>query len=336
MAIKTTREALNEALRQEMERDDRVFVMGEDIAGGMGAPGEQDAWGGVFGVTKGLLAQFGRRRVVDTPISETAFLGLGIGAANAGLRPVVEVMFVDFFGVCFDQVLNNMAKLRYMYGGQASTPITVRTSYGAGFGAAAQHSQTLYPIFAHIPGIKVVVPSSPFDAKGLLLAAIRDPDPVIVFEHKGLYDARGEVPDEAYTVPFGEAAVLEEGDDLCIVALGRMVETARAAAAALRADGIGVCLIDPRTISPLDHDTILDAVRHCGRLVVVDEAGPVCGTASEIAALVACTCPEVLRAPIARVTPPHTPVPFSPVLEAAYLPDVAQILAAARQTLARR
>lgn len=271
--------------------------------------------------------------MVDTPISETAFPGLGVGAANAGLRPVVEVMFVDFFGVCFDQVLNSMAKFRYMYGGKASTPITVRTTYGAGFGAAARHSQALYPIFAHIPGIKVVIPSNPYDAKGLLLTAIRDPDPVLFFEHKGMYDDRGEVPDESYTLPFGEAAVVLEGDEVCIVALGRMVNIARQAAEQLRADGVSVSVIDPRTISPLDTDTILDAVKDCGRLVIVDEAGPLCGTASEIASLVATNCPEAVRAPVVKVTPPHAPVPFSPALETAYLPDATQVIAAVRKTM---
>jgi pyruvate/2-oxoglutarate/acetoin dehydrogenase E1 component len=334
MALKTMRDAIKDALIHEMERDSRVFVMGEDIAGGMGAPGEQDAWGGVFGVTKGLLARFGRKRVVDTPISETAFLGLGIGAANAGLRPVIEIMFVDFFGVCFDQVLNNMAKFRYMYGGQATTPITVRTTYGAGFGAAAQHSQALYPIFAHIPGLKVALPSNPYDAKGLLITAIRDDDPVLFFEHKGLYDEQGDVPDGAFTVPFGEAAVLAEGPDCCVVALGRMVGLARAATETLLRDGIRVTLLDPRTIAPLDRETILDAVRACGRLVVVDEAGPVCGTAAEIAALVATTCPATLRAPVVTVTPPHTPVPFSPELEKRYLPTADDVVAAVRRTLA--
>jgi len=335
MTIKSTREAIKAALIAEMERDSREFVIGEDIAGGMGAPGEQDGWGGVFGVTKGLLGRFGRERVIDTPISETAILGLGIGAANAGLRPVVEIMFVDFFGVCFDQVLNNMAKFRYMYGGQASTPITVRTTYGAGFGAAAQHSQTLYSLFAHIPGIKVVVPSSPYDAKGLLTTAIRDDDPVLFFEHKALYDVTGEVPEGAYTIPFGEAAVLNEGRDCCVVAFGHMVQIAKAAVAELEASGVGVTLIDPRTISPLDTETILEAVRECGRLVVVDESNPVCSIASEIASLVATTCPEVLRAPVVKVTPPHVPVPFSPALEKSYVPAAAQVVAAVMRTLGR-
>jgi pyruvate dehydrogenase E1 component beta subunit len=309
MSIKTTRDAIRDTLIAEMERDERVFVIGEDIAGGMGAPGEQDAWGGVFGVTKGLLGRFGRRRVIDTPISETAFLGLAIGAANAGLRPVCEIMFVDFFGVCFDQVLNNMTKFRYMYGGQAATPITVRTSYGAGFGAAAQHSQALYPIFAHVPGVKVALPSNAYDAKGLLIAAIRDEDPVIFFEHKALYDAACEVPDESYTLPFGEAAVLREGGDCCVVALGGMV--------------------------PLDVETIVEAIEDCGRLVIVEEASPVCGMASEIAALAATHCPGALKAAVRKVTPPAVPVPFSPALEAAYLPSVEDIAAAVRGTLGR-
>ncbi len=290
----------------------------------------------MFGVTKGLLDRFGRRRVVDTPISETAFLGLAVGAANNGLRPVVEIMFVDFFGVCFDQVLNQMAKLRYMYGGTAATPITVRTTYGAGCGAAAQHSQALYPIFAHIPGLKVVVPASPYAAKGLLAAAVRDDDPVIVFEHKGMYDVQGEVPDEPYTIPFGEADVVREGGDCCVVALGRMVAVAREAAGTLAREGIEITIIDPQTIAPLDSDTILDAVADCGRLVVVDEASPVCGMASEIAALVATRCPQVLKAPVATVTPPPVPVPFSPPLEAAYVPTAAQVVAAIRKTLRRQ
>lgn len=333
MSIKTTRDAIKDTLIAEMERDTRVFVIGEDIAGGMGAPGEQDAWGGVFGVTKGLLGRFGRQRVIDTPISETGFLGLGIGAANAGLRPVVEIMFVDFFGVCFDQVLNNMSKFRYMYGGKAATPITVRTTYGAGFGAAAQHSQALYPIFAHIPGLKVALPSNAYDAKGLLAAAIRDDDPVLFFEHKALYDQSCEVPDESYVLPFGEAAVVREGGDCCIVAFGHMVQHARQAAEILAREGIEVTIVDPRTIAPLDTDTIVEAIVDCGRLVVVDEASPVCGMASEIAALAACECPRALRAPVQKVTPPAVPIPFSPALEAAYLPSAEAIAQAVKRTL---
>ncbi len=223
MAKKSFRQAINEALAQEMRRDPTVIVMGEDNAGGMGAPGEDDAWGGVLGVTKGLMPEFGRERVLDTPISESAFIGAAAGAAATGLRPVAELMFVDFLGVCFDQIYNQAGKFRYMFGGNAVTPLVVRTMYGAGFRAASQHSQCLYPIFTHTPGLKVVIPSSPYEAKGLLIQSIRDDDPVIFFENKVMYDDEEEVPDESYTIPFGEANLTREGDDVTIVALGRMV-----------------------------------------------------------------------------------------------------------------
>src|SRR5882672_912141 len=225
MAKKTYRQAINEALRQEMERDPRVIIMGEDIAGGLGAPGEQDAWGGPLGVTKGLMPKFGRDRVLDTPISESAFVGAAVGAAATGLRPVAELMFVDFFGVCFDQIYNQAAKFKYMFGGKAVTPLVIRTMYGAGFRAASQHSQCLYPIFTHIPGLKVVLPSNAYEAKGLLTQAIRDDDPVIFFEHKAMYDEIAEVPDDPYTIPFGEANVTREGDDVTIITMGRMVRS---------------------------------------------------------------------------------------------------------------
>src|SRR3989440_8855826 len=217
----TFRQAIQEALAQEMTRDPRVVVMGEDNAGGMGAPGEQDAWGGVLGVTKGLYHRF-PGRVLDTPISEAGFIGAAIGAAACGMRPVAELMFIDFMGVCFDQIFNQAAKFRYMFGGKAVTPVVIRTMYGAGLRAAAQHSQSLYPIFTHIPGLKVVTPSSPYDAKGLLISAIRDDDPVIFCEHKALYDMTGDVPAESYAIPFGEANVVREGGDVTIVAIGRM------------------------------------------------------------------------------------------------------------------
>ena len=223
MPKKSYRQAINEALTQEMERDHRVVVMGEDIAGGLGAPGEQDAWGGPLGVTKGLMPKFGRERVLDTPITESGFIGAAVGAAATGLRPVAELMFVDFMGVCFDQIFNQAAKFKYMFGGKAVTPLVVRTMYGAGFRAASQHSQCLYNVFTHIPGLKVVLPSNPYEAKGLLIQAIRDDDPVIFFEHKAMYDMEGEVPDEAYAIPFGEANVTREGDDATIIAFGRMV-----------------------------------------------------------------------------------------------------------------
>ncbi len=330
MSIITMRAALNDALRLAMRNDSDVFLLGEDIAGGANAPGEDDAWGGVFQVTKGLVGEFGRERVVDTPISETAFLGLAIGAANTGLRPVVEIMFVDFFGVCFDQVLNNAAKFRYMYGAHAKTPITIRTTYGVGGLAAAQHSQTLYSIFAHIPGIKVVAPSNPYDAKGLLLEAIGDDDPVIFFEHKAMYDDTGEVPSGAYTIPFGEAAIKRDGGDATIVAFGRMVGFAETAAEQLASDGIHCTVVDPRTISPLDESTILNCVRQTGRLVVVDEGHPRCGMASDVAAIVAEKAFADLKAPVRMVTAPHTPVPFASNLEAEYIPSVADIVAAVR------
>src|SRR5579863_10064809 len=226
MSKKSFRQAINEALAQEMRRDPRVVVMGEDVAGGAGAPGEQDAWGGPMGVTKGLVGEFGRERVLDTPISESAFIGAAIGAAATGLRPVTDLMFVDFMGVCFDQIFNQAAKFRYMFGGKAVTPVVIRTMYGAGLRAASQHSQCLYPIFTHIPGLKVVIPSNAYEAKGLLIQAMRDDDPVIFFEHKMLYETVDEVPSESYAIPFGEANFVREGDDVTIVAFARMVHIA--------------------------------------------------------------------------------------------------------------
>ena len=334
MARKSFRQAVNEAIRQEMARDPRVIVMGEDIAGGMGAPGEDDAWGGPLGVTKGLMPQFGRERVLDTPITESGFIGAAAGAALTGLRPVADLMFVDFMGVCFDQIFNQAAKFKYMFGGKARTPLVIRTMYGAGFRAASQHSQCLYPLFTHVPGLKVVIPSSPYEAKGLMIEAIRDDDPVIFFEHKMLYDVEDEVPDEPYTLPFGEANLTREGDDATIVAFGRMVMLANEAADQLGAQGISCTVIDPRTTSPLDIETILEEVRATGRLVVVDEASPRCNMASDIAAQVAERAFEALRAPIRRVSPPHTPVPFSPALEDLYVPDVEKIILAVRAVMA--
>ncbi|KAA9156464.1 alpha-ketoacid dehydrogenase subunit beta [Amycolatopsis acidicola] len=323
------REAINEALAQEMERDPAVIVMGEDNAGGAGSPGEDDAWGGVLGVTKGLYHRF-PGRVLDTPITESAFIGAAIGAATRGLRPVAELMFIDFLGVCFDQIFNQAAKFRYMFGGNAQTPVVIRTMYGAGLRAAAQHSQALYPIFTHIPGLKVVVPSSPYEAKGLLTQSIRDDDPVIFCEHKALYDSSGEVPEDSYTIPFGEANIVRDGDDVTIVAIGRMVSVAEAAAAELAGSGIEAEVIDPRTTSPLDTETILESVENTGRLVVVDEATPRCNLATDISALVAKEAFGSLRAPIEMVTAPHTPVPFSDALEDLYIPDAQRVVNAAK------
>ena len=324
------RNAINEALAQEMERDSRVIVMGEDVSGGTGAPGESDAWGGPLGVTKGLSKRF-PDQVLDTPISESGFIGAAVGAAASGLRPVAELMFVDFMGVCFDQIFNQAAKFRYMFGGKATTPVVIRCMFGGGFRAAAQHSQVLYSLFTHIPGLKCVVPSSPYEAKGLLIQAIRDDDPVIFFEHKMLYDVEEDVPEEAYVIPFGEANILREGRDITLVALGRMVMLANQAADKLAGEGISCEVIDPRTTSPLDIDSILESVENTGRLVVVDEAHPRCSMATDISAQVAELAFDSLQAPIQMVTAPHTPVPFSPSLEDLYLPNVDRIVAAVRK-----
>ncbi|AKU13751.1 pyruvate dehydrogenase E1 component (beta subunit) oxidoreductase protein [Azoarcus sp. CIB] len=328
MARKITyQQAINEALDQEMARDPRVIIMGEDNAGGAGAPGDEDAWGGVLGVTKGLYHKY-PGRVLDTPISESGYVGAAVGAACNGLRPVAELMFVDFLGVCFDQIYNQAAKFRYMFGGKAETPVVIRAMYGAGFRAAAQHSQCLYNMFTHIPGLKVVVPSNPYDAKGLLIQSIRDKDPVIFLEHKVLYTMEGEVPEESYALPFGEANVAREGDDVTIVAFGRMVNQALTAAAALQKQGIHCEVIDPRTTSPLDEDTILESVEKTGRLVIVDESTPRCSMASDIAGIVAQKAFGALKAPIEQVTAPHVPVPFSDALEDLYVPSPARIEAA--------
>ena len=331
MARKSFRQALNEALHSEMERDPRVILLGEDVTGGKGASGEQDAWGGAFGVSKGLLGRFGPRRVLDTPITESAFVGAAAGAAMSGLRPIAEIMFVDFLGVCFDQIFNQAAKFRYMFGGRAVTPLVIRATFGAGTRSASQHSQALYPLFTHIPGLKVVIPSNPYDAKGLLIQAIRDDDPVIFLEHKVMYDDMGDVPDGSYTVSFGEANILRDGGDVTIVAFGRMVTMALAAAERLERDGIACTVIDPRTTSPLDADTILESVEETGRLVVVDEAYPRCGMAADISSLVAEEAFEALKAPILKVTPPHTPIPYAPDLEAAFIPSAERVEAAVRK-----
>jgi pyruvate/2-oxoglutarate/acetoin dehydrogenase E1 component len=327
----TYQQAINEALAQEMERDPSVVLFGEDVVGGSGSPGEDDAWGGVLGVTKGLYGRF-PDRVLDTPISESAFIGAAAGAAASGLRPVAELMFVDFMGVCLDQIYNQAAKFRYMFGGKAVTPMVIRTMWGAGIRAASQHSQALYPIFTHLPGLKVAVPSNPYDAKGLLIAAIRDDDPVMFFEHKVLYTMEGDVPEEPYVLPFGEAEIVREGGDVTIVALGRMVAFAQEAAEQLAEDGIECEIVDPRTTSPLDEETILESVENTGRLVVVDEANPRCGLAADIVARVAQEAFADLKAPPRMVTAPHTPVPFSPVLEDAYVPSPGSIAAAVRET----
>ena len=333
MSQKSFRTAINEALRQEMERDSDIVLIGEDIAGGIGGKGEEDAWGGVMGVTKGLLGAFGPDRVLDTPISETAYIGASVGAAAAGLRPVAELMFCDFLGVCFDQVMNQAAKFRYMFGGKASMPLVIRMQVGAGFSASAQHSQTLHSLLTHSPGLKVVMPSNPFDAKGLLIESIRDNDPVMFLENKVMYDDVGDVPDDAYTIPLGIANVTRSGGDVTIVGFGRMANFANEAADQLAKDGIQATVIDLRSSSPLDDETILESLEETGHLVVVDEGSPRCGLAADIAALAATRGLHALEAPVSLVTPPHTPVPFAPVLEGLYLPSPERIVIAVREVL---
>jgi pyruvate dehydrogenase E1 component beta subunit len=334
MSKKTYMQAINEALHQEMARDSRVIVIGEDVAGGHGSGGEIGQIGSVFGTLKGLYTTYGPSRVIDTPISESAIIGAAAGAALTGLRPVAELMFVDFIGVCFDQLFNQAAKFRYMFGGHARTPMVLRTAAGAGFRAGAQHSQTLHPLFTMVPGLKVVMPSNAYDAKGLLIQAIRDDDPVVFIESKFLYGTEAEVPDEPYALPFGEANIARDGDDVTIVAFGAMVPRALAVAEELAKSGIDAEVIDPRTTSPLDEDTILESVSRTGKLIVVDESPPRCSLAADIASVVARKGFRSLRAPIGTVTCPHTPVPFAPVLEDAYLPSVQRIEATVREVLA--
>ena len=331
------REAINEALRQEMARDKTVFLMGEDVTGASHSeePDHLDAWGGVLGVTKGLVHEFGRERIRDTPITESGFMGAGVGAAATGLRPVVELMFIGFMGVCLDQVVNQAAKMRYMFGGKAKIPLTVRTMIGAGFRAAAQHSDSIYSTFVHFPGLKVVAPSNPADAKGLLAAAIRDDDPVIFCENKILYDTKGPVPEGEYIIPLGKADIKREGTDVTIVAISNMVNVALKAAEqmARNGDGISAEVVDLRSLSPLDEETVLESIKKTGRLVVVDEDNPRCSVATDIATLAATQAIEYLNGPVRLVTAPHTPVPFSPALEDFYVPTPARVVNAVRETM---
>jgi acetoin:2,6-dichlorophenolindophenol oxidoreductase subunit beta len=332
MAVATERSlsmvnAVGEAMRQAMEADPNVIVMGEDVVGGAGRGGsKENAMGGSFGATKSLYPLFGARRVRDTPISEAGFVGAGVGAAAAGLRPVVDVMWADFTGLAFDQIYNQAAKMSYMFGGQVRLPLTIRVAMGSGLSAAAQHSGTLYAIYTHLPGLKVVVPSTPYDAKGLLLESIFDDSPVLFFEHLKLYVAKGPVPEEPYRIPLGVAEVRRPGSDVTIVAIAAMVGRALEAAERLAAEGVSAEVIDPRTLSPLDEATIIGSVEKTGELVVVDESPPHCSVASEISALVAEQAFDALNGPVRRVTAPHTPVPFAPSLEDEYAPSVQAIV----------
>ncbi len=336
MPKKSYRTAINEALRDEMERDARVILIGEDIAGGQGGSAGPGKVGGVLGVTSGLYDRFGPSRVIDTPITESAIVGAAAGAATTGMRPVAEIMFVDFVGVCFDQIYNQAAKFRYMFGGKAKTPLVIRAMIGAGFRAGAQHSQTLTPLFTMVPGLKVVAPSNAYDAKGLLIEAIRDDDPVIFLESKTLYDSEDDVPDESYRIPFGEARVAREGDDVTIVALAAMVPRALAVARELEKAGVDAEVIDPRTTSPLDEEALIESVARTGRVVIVEESPPRCSVAADIAALLSDKAFAHLKAPIKRVTSPHTPVPFAPNLEDEYVPNARRIREAVDAVLAHR
>ena len=339
--MKTTRkltmaQAISEAIAQEMKRDDTVFVMGEDIG----------AYGGIFGATSGLLEQFGKDRIMDTPISETAFIGTATGAAAAGLRPIVELMFVDFFGVCMDQIYNHLAKNTYMSGGHVKLPVVLTTAIGGGYNDAAQHSQCLYGTFAHLPGIKVVVPSNAYDAKGLMTQAIRDDNPVMFMYHKGimglpwmayLEGSSNDVPQEAYTIPFGQAHVVREGSDVTIVAVSQMVQKAVLAAQEIDRQSIHAEVLDLRTLVPLDVESVLKSVRKTGRLLVADEDYLGFGLSGEIAAVIAEHLDTVrLKAPVKRLAVPNVPIPYSRPLEQFVIPQVKHIVHAVQELIVGR
>ena len=310
----TYTQAINEALDEELKRDPTVFIMGEDIG---------KHWGGALGELKGLFDKYGPERIKDTPISETAILGGAIGAAVTGMRPVAYMYFADFLAVAGDEILNQLTKMKYMFGGKAKMPLTITCYSGAGVRAAAQHSQSLEGFFMSIPGLKIVSPSTPYDAKGLLKSAIRDDNPVMYFEHKALMlgGLKGEVPEEEYTIPLGKADVKREGSDVTVVAIGLMVHRALAVASKLQEKGISIEVVDPRTVVPLDKQAIIDSVKKTRKLVIMDEEPKTGSVASEIAAIVAEEAFDSLRAPIKRVCAPDTPVPFSPVLEDFWMPD---------------
>jgi pyruvate dehydrogenase E1 component beta subunit len=327
----TTREltyvkAFNEGMHQIMAEDPDVFLIGEDVAG----------YGGVFHMFDGLLTEFGERRVKDTPIAEQAIIGLGVGAAARGLRPVCDLMFMDFIGVAMDQIFNQAAKMKYMFGGNVSVPLTITTAGGAGMSAAAQHSQSLEAWLAHVPGLKVAMPASPYDAKGLIVGAIRDDNPTIVVLNKRMLGVKGDVPEELYAIPFGVANIVREGTDVTIVALGRMVPEAVKAAKKLEESGVSVEVIDPRTVQPLDTATIVASVRKTNRVLIVHEAVEFGGIGAEISSQIQEEAFDFLDAPVARLAAPFAPVPYAPILENAYVPDAPRIEAAVRRLLERR
>ncbi len=317
------KEAVRDALREEMRRDERVFLLGLDIG----------RFGGTYKATDGLWEEFGEERVRDTPLSEAAIAGCGVGCAVMGLRPIVEIMYIDFTTIAMDQIVNQAAKLRYMSGGQARIPVVFRTQEGAGRSSAAQHAQSLEAWFAHIPGLKVALPATPRDVKGLLKTAVRDEGPVMFIEHKLLYNSRGEVPEEEYLIPFGRAHVCREGSDVTVVALSRMVLRAIEAAAELEREGISVEVIDPRTVVPLDIETIVASVEKTGRLVVAHEGYERCGMGAEIAAQVMERGLYFLEKPVRRVCGRNVPVPFAPVMENHVIPGAAEIVRAVKELL---
>lgn len=319
-------EAINEALREEMARDERVYLIGEDIRVGYG--------GGAFGVSKGLLAQFGPERVIDTPISESAIAGTSVGAALWGMRPVAEIMFADFMALAMDHIANSAAKMRFAYAGGASVPVVFRMAFGAGVGAALHHSQSTEAWVTNVPGLKVVMPSTPADAKGLLKSSIRDDNPVVFLEHKLLYSRlKGPVPEGEYLIPLGKSDVKRAGENLTIIATGAMVQEALAAAETLEKEGVKAEVVDPRTLVPLDQEGILESVKKTGKVVIVHEAPKFGGFGGEIGAMIAEEGFYSLDAPIKRVGAPFTPVPAHPLLEQAYLPNAEKIVKAARELL---
>ncbi|MFI3605466.1 alpha-ketoacid dehydrogenase subunit beta [Vagococcus fluvialis] len=331
----TFMQAINEGLDMSMEKDERVILLGEDIAGGTHIyhlEGE-GAWGGVFGVTKGLVEKHGYERVIDTPISEMGYMGASVGAAATGLRPVPELMFNDFLGFCFDTLLAQGSKMRYMFGGKATIPMTVRTCHGAGASAAAQHSGSYYGMFGSIPGLKVVVPSNPYDAKGLLISAIEDDNIVIFSEDKTLYGIKDDVPEEYYKVEIGKAKVKREGSDLTIVTIGKMLYVALEVAEELEKSGVSIEVIDLITVAPWDQETIIKSVEKTGRLIVIDEANPHNNTATDIASVVGDKAFDYLDGPIKCICAPNTPVPFASNLEALYLPNKDKVLKEAEELI---
>jgi pyruvate/2-oxoglutarate/acetoin dehydrogenase E1 component len=322
LTVKTTTAAVAEAIDQEMARDAKVFLAGEDVR-----------IGGPFGTDANLFEKYGDKRVVNTAISEQALAGLGVGAAAVGLRPIIEIMIMDFMAVAMDQVVNQMAKMKYMLGGKPVLPIVVTTHAGIDSSSAAQHSGSLEAWFCHVPGLKVVMPSNAYDAKGLLISSIRDDSPVIFIHNKRVLQTSAEVPDEPYTIPLGVAEVKRSGDDVTLVATGRMVDEALGAADQLASEGVSAEVIDPRTLSPLDMGTILDSVRKTTRAVVIHEAVKFCGLGAEIAATISDEAFDYLDAPVKRVGAPFTPIPFAPVLEKLYLPTKDTILEAVREII---